>query len=337
VAPPPLPAEPARVDGHAKVDGHAQPAPERDARPLVLVVEDNAEIRGLICSHLRPHYATAEAGDGAEGLRRARELRPDLVLTDLAMPEVDGLELCRRIRDDEALADTPILLLTAHASNERRLEGLQTGANDFLTKPFSGEELLVRVRNLIRSREALQARYRQEVLVRPLGKAVHSSEAAFLARVYDAVAEHLADEAFSVPALAEAVGVSESQLKRRLRQMGEPSPVGVHPRAPAGARGGAAGGALRDGGGGGDGGGVRERVVLRPVLPRAVRGGPLGVRRAPRGGGGGVRRRGGRRAGTGADRAPARASRWRGVRERPGAGRRSPRGARLRRAPRGTA
>lgn len=210
----------------------APPRPERPAeppgdarRPLVLVVEDNPEIRQLVVDHLRPLYRVVEAEDGAAALRLARTHRPVLVVSDVLMPGMDGLALCRRIKHDDELCDTPVILLTARASSADRLEALRTGADDFLTKPFSAEELLTRAANLIQSRSAMRDRYSDRLVFPTTGQAIASADAAVLERIVGAVDAHLDEETFTVGQLAAEVGMSESSLKRRVRALVGTTPV----------------------------------------------------------------------------------------------------------------
>ena len=196
-----------------------------DGRPLVLVVEDHDEIRRLIRAHLRPHYRIAEAANGNEALRLAQAEAPDLVISDVVMPAMDGVELCRRLREDDRLADVPIILLSARADPGHRQDGLGAGADEYLAKPISGKELVLRARHLIERRAALRERYSHEVVLQPFGLHVPSADAAFMGRVFAAIEARLADSGFTVGELAEAVGISEAQLKRRLRALADQSPV----------------------------------------------------------------------------------------------------------------
>ncbi len=131
-------------------NGHA-PGPAAD-EPLVLVVEDNADVREYVASILGAHYRIATARDGQEGLERARELQPDLLISDVMMPRMDGNELCRAIKQDAHLDHIPVVLLTARATQEMKIEGLEVGADDYLAKPFNARELLARAHNLIQLR-----------------------------------------------------------------------------------------------------------------------------------------------------------------------------------------
>ncbi len=123
-----------------------------DASPLILVVDDNKDVREYVASILGQHYRIAQAADGQEGLERTRSLDPDLIISDVMMPRMDGNTMCRRIKEDPVLNHIPVILLTARATHELKLEGLEGGADDYMTKPFNAQELLVRVRNLLRLR-----------------------------------------------------------------------------------------------------------------------------------------------------------------------------------------
>ena len=197
---------------------------EPDERPLVIVAEDHPELRALVSGVLRPQWRVAEAADGAEALALARAERPALVVSDVLMPGTDGLALCRSLRADPALADIPVILLTARVSEDIRLDALETGADDLLTKPFSDAELMARARNLVESRSALRRQYSSEVVV-PTGRAVPSADAVFVERLYAAVDERLDDATFSVGEFARAVGMSESTLKRRVGRLAGVPPV----------------------------------------------------------------------------------------------------------------
>ena len=133
----------------------AEPAPRPVAggdAPLILVVDDTAELREFLYAILSEHYQVLAAADGAEGLRLAREHLPDLILSDVMMPELDGYEFCRRMKGDPATARIPFVLLTAKAAVSMKVEGLECGADDYLVKPFETDELLARTRSLLKLR-----------------------------------------------------------------------------------------------------------------------------------------------------------------------------------------
>ncbi len=207
-------------------DGVAS-SPEPDApdgRPLVLVVEDNADVRALVRRHLGAEFRVVEAVNGAEGLEKARALRPDLVVADVMMPGGDGLALVRALRADRGLNDVPVVLLTARAGAEAVQEGLAAGADAYVEKPFDAATLLAHVRRLLESRSALRARYRREVVLAPTGALLRSEDEVFLERVRQAVSERMGEHGFNAEALAEEVGLSRSQFTRRLRTAAGTSP-----------------------------------------------------------------------------------------------------------------
>ncbi len=193
--------------------------------PLVLVVDDNAELRAFVRRHLEPAYRVAEAEDGATALALARQCVPDLIVSDVMMPGMDGDALCRAVKADPEIDFVPVILLTARASMEGKLQGLEEGADDYLTKPFEMRELVMRVRNLIEQRRRLRARWAGDgAALRLTAPEVTPSDEAFLRAVLEAIEEGMADETFSVARLAEAVGQSRVNLHRRLKQLSGKTP-----------------------------------------------------------------------------------------------------------------
>ena len=159
-----------------------------------------------------------EAGNGREGILLAREHLPDITVSDVMMPEMDGIEFCRKIKSGELTCHIPVILLTAKASKESRLEGLETGADDFITKPFDGEELIVRVNNLITQRIRLKERFRMEFEKSPdMDSTVRlSMDQQFLQKATDIIEKHLSDPDFSVKLLSQEMALSRVQLHRKL-------------------------------------------------------------------------------------------------------------------------
>ncbi|CAN5529002.1 hybrid sensor histidine kinase/response regulator transcription factor [soil metagenome] len=205
----------------------------------VLVVEDHPEVRAYIRRHLEggtPAYRVLEAADGEEGLAKARARLPDLVLSDVMMPKLDGLGLCRALRADPETDFIPIILLTAKAAPEDKLEGLGEHCDDYLTKPFDPAELRARIANLIALRQRLRERFRQHGMALVLGDdapapvrlpapaAMTSADYDFLERVRAAVEAHLGDETFSVERLAEMAGASRGHLHRQLKELAGQTP-----------------------------------------------------------------------------------------------------------------
>ena len=202
-------------------------APESASAPsreVVLVVEDHAEVRRYIRGHLESTYQVVEAVDGRDGLRQAIAGVPDLVISDVMMPGMDGFRLCHELKTNETTSHVPVLLLTARASDESRLEGLETGADDYLVKPFHARELIVRVANLLRSRAEMRRRFREEVMLRPNGVVVTSANAAFVKRVMAVIELHLGDDAFGVQVLSDELAMTTRQLHRKLTALVNQSP-----------------------------------------------------------------------------------------------------------------
>ncbi|WP_457651474.1 ATP-binding protein [Rhodocaloribacter sp.] len=217
-------SEDAPVEEVSEEDAGAGDAPGDDV-PLVLVVDDNAELRAFVRRHLEPRYRVAEAEDGAAALALARQCVPDLIVSDVMMPGMDGDALCRAVKADPEIDFVPVILLTARASMEGKLQGLEEGADDYLTKPFEMRELLTRVRNLIEQRRRLRARWAGEgAALRIAAPEVTPSDEAFLSAVLAAIEEGMADETFSVARLAEAVGQSRVNLHRKLKQLSGKTP-----------------------------------------------------------------------------------------------------------------
>jgi YesN/AraC family two-component response regulator len=192
------------------------------AKPLILLVEDNADVVAYTASCL-PDYRLAVGKDGKEGFEIAREIVPDLIVTDVMMPFVDGFELCKMLRNDEHTSHIPVIMLTAKAGVESRLEGLRTGADVYLEKPFNKEELLIRINKLLELRKNLQQHYLKQAglaktnMLPATNESVNTKkEDAFVKRVRETIEEHLMDTDFTVEQLCKLVFMSHSQLHRKL-------------------------------------------------------------------------------------------------------------------------
>ena len=183
---------------------------------MVLVVEDNADVRAYMREYLVSGYDVQEAHDGAEGIEKAKETIPDLIISDVMMPKKDGYELCKTLKLDEKTSHIPIILLTAKAGTENKIEGLETGADDYLTKPFDAKELLVRVKNLIDLRRKLRERFSVGQVLKPGDIAVTSIDDAFLQKAMAVVEQRMGDEEFGVEQLRNELGMSRTQLHRKL-------------------------------------------------------------------------------------------------------------------------
>ena len=190
----------------------------------VLVVEDNAPMRRYITECLDERYTTIEAKNGQQAWAMLQDKRPDLVLCDVMMPTMDGFELCRRIKNDATLRTIPVLLLTARADVDDTVEGLDCGADDYLTKPFDTRELVQRIENHLAMREHLRSRYQKEVRIEPTGDVTSEDDLPFLEEVKSTIREHVDNPNFSAEQLADAVALSRRHLSRRLNKIVGKSP-----------------------------------------------------------------------------------------------------------------
>lgn len=203
-------------------------APDDDPRTTVLVVDDNADIRGYVRRHLEPSYRVVEAVDGEAGLNRARTLTPDCVLLDVMMPRMNGIEMLEQVRNDPATDFIPVILLTARATHQDKLGGLEAGADDYLTKPFRPDELRTRIRNLIAQRMRLRERFQEEddgSASETVSSEGEEDRPPFLVTLEEIIRNHLSDEDFSVADLALEAGVSRSKLYRDLEPITDVSPA----------------------------------------------------------------------------------------------------------------
>jgi signal transduction histidine kinase/DNA-binding response OmpR family regulator len=215
------------------LDNYARPSilpPENikktsDELPLCLVVEDNLELQGYIREQLEGTFRVLPAPNGHEGLLAAIQHIPDLVISDVMMPEMDGNQLCAALKTDERTSHIPVVLLTARAGRESKIEGLEIGADDYLTKPFDTRELLVRAQNLVRQRETMRKQFSRTVVLQPKAIALTSADERFLQRIQENLDENLGNDQFSVEELASAVGMSRSQLHRKLTALIDQPPV----------------------------------------------------------------------------------------------------------------
>lgn len=191
--------------------------------PSVLVVDDNKDIRDFVSSVLKDSYRILTASDGQAALDKALKELPDLVVSDVMMPVMDGLELCRHLKEETATSHIPVILLTAKSLDEQRAEGYDSGADAYISKPFSEKVLLSRVSNLLRSREALKEHYLET------GGSMRSSakEDDFLGKMRRVIREHLSEPEVSVEWLGGELGLSRVQLFRKVKALTGYSPVEV--------------------------------------------------------------------------------------------------------------
>ncbi len=186
---------------------------------IILIVEDNADVRNYVREQLESEFIIVDARNGEAGIAKARGIIPDLIITDVMMPKMDGFRFCTEIRKDERTSHIPIIMLTAKAGLDDKIEGLETGIDDYLTKPFSTRELRVRVKNLIQQRKELRKRFSSATIIKPSEVSAVSADQVFLQKTMEIIEKHFNDEQFGVELLASEAGMSVSQMNRKLKAL----------------------------------------------------------------------------------------------------------------------
>ena len=190
----------------------------RDKRKLILVVEDNADLRKYIRDQLGALFRIEEAENGKSGLEKTHKMLPDLVITDLMMPEMGGIEMCEKLKTHPATNHIPVIMLTAKAEKESKIKGLETGADDYIIKPFDSMELSVRARNLILQRERLWESFRSHYLLEDDG-AENSVQFKNLRELISVIDRHIDDPGFNLKILGEELKLSRTQLFRKIHNI----------------------------------------------------------------------------------------------------------------------
>ncbi len=189
-----------------------------------MIVEDNSDVRNYIRSNLDKDYKIIEAVDGEDGLKKSIDEMPDLVVSDVMMPKMDGFKLCSKLKTDERTSHIPIILLTAKASSQDKIEGFETGADDYIMKPFDTEELKARIKNLIEQRKRIHEHFRKHGLFEIEEKNITPVDQKFLQKAVIVINEHLSDTSFGVEVLAEKMAVSRSLLLKKIEALIGESP-----------------------------------------------------------------------------------------------------------------
>jgi DNA-binding response OmpR family regulator len=188
-------------------------------KKAVLVVEDNPDMRKFIRESIEPYYSVIEAEDGKDGIEKAQTIIPDLIVSDIMMPEVDGYELCETVKKNFKTSHIPIVLLTAKASEKSMVQGLETGADDYITKPFNTKILLTRIKNLIDLRRQLQEKIQRQMLLQPEEITVSSIDQKFLKKLQDIIEENLSDPDLNVEALSEKMDITRVTLNKKIQAL----------------------------------------------------------------------------------------------------------------------
>jgi DNA-binding response OmpR family regulator len=185
----------------------------------ILVIEDNLDMRSFIKSELKKEYNVVDAADGMEGLRKANEIMPDLIVCDVMMPNMDGIELCDKVKSNIETSHIPLILLTAKVDLETKYEGIETGADDYIPKPFEMEYLFIRIKNLLDSREKLRKLFQKGNILEPSAVTVTSVDEKFLSSLLKAIDEGIPDSEFSITTLESKMAMSHAKFYRKIKSL----------------------------------------------------------------------------------------------------------------------
>lgn len=188
-------------------------------RLTFLVVEDNRDMCRYVCSLLSPYYNTLEAGNGVEAFGILKHYHVDFIISDLMMPEMDGLELSKKVKEDFSLSHIPFLMLTAKTSEKARIDSYRMGVDSYIIKPFDENMLITRIRNILETRERYQQRFVEEMSVETLEISEESNDKKFMNRVLEVMKENYQNSYFEVSDFADAVGVSKSLMNKKLKAL----------------------------------------------------------------------------------------------------------------------
>ena len=197
----------------------SETAAAEDQSPRLLLVDDNKDILQYLTSVLADAYLLDTADDGEQGLAAARKTPPDAIISDVMMPGMDGLAFCHAVKTDLEISHIPVILLTAQTTETFRIEGLRTGADDYLTKPFNPTELRLRVRNILRARQQSQRRFVTTLALEPEEITITDTDEKFLRDAMAVVEKEMSNQDFKVEAFAMALAVSRSLLYTKLKAL----------------------------------------------------------------------------------------------------------------------
>ena len=185
----------------------------------ILIVEDNIDMRSFIKSELKKEYNVIEAADGLEGLKKAMEFMPDLIVCDVMMPNMDGIELCKKLKTNIETSHVPFILLTAKVDQETKYEGIETGADDYIPKPFEMAYLSLRIKNLLESRERLRKLFQKSAVFEPSAVTVTSVDEKFLSSLMKAIDEGISESDFSINSLESKMAMSHAKFYRKITSL----------------------------------------------------------------------------------------------------------------------
>lgn len=193
-------------------------------KPTIMIVEDNMELRQMLKEIFSPVYNVVLAVDGKDGYEKVEELQPDIVLSDIMMPFMSGADLCRKIKESQELCHIPVVLLTARTTIESNIEGLKNGADDYVTKPFNVETLIIRCNNLVNNRRMLQKKFSSQPDTSAKVLATNEQDLVFIEKVCSVIEKHIDDPEFDVPALCTELNMGRTKLFAKLKGIAGQTP-----------------------------------------------------------------------------------------------------------------
>lgn len=201
------------------------PVTANSKKPVVLLVEDNEDFRFYLKDNLGQYFQIIEAENGQAAWKLLQHTLPQLIVSDISMPEMDGLELCKKVRSQQRTAHLPIVLLTARAEEAQQLEALETGATDYITKPFNFEVLLSRIKNIISQQSSLRKTFQQHIEANPSEVAISSADEEFIRHALEIVEKHISNPDFSVEELSRALFMSRVSVYKKILALTGRSPI----------------------------------------------------------------------------------------------------------------
>lgn len=202
------------------LEGHAE-----NEKPVLLIVEDNPEVQDYVADNFEEFFTIHKAGDGLAGWEAATTVIPDIIISDVMIPEINGIILCSKLKSDPRTSHIPVILLTARSPLIYKIEGLETGADDYITKPFSLRVLNARVYNLLKMRKQLRERYSKEVYLQPTNFAITPPDEIFLAKAMDFIEKNMENPNLSVEEMGKVVGISRITLYRKIKALTNLTPI----------------------------------------------------------------------------------------------------------------
>ena len=190
-----------------------------DSDTRILIIEDNADVNQYLMTLLEPYYIVDSAFNGKDGFVKAVELIPDLIISDVMMPEMDGFELCKKVKANTLTATVPVILLTAKSADQYKLLGVQTGADDYISKPFDPNYLIEKVQKLLLSKSKLKKQYSKSIRLDPSDVEIEATDEVFLKKCISVIEKNLQNDGFSAESLATILSLSSSSLYRKLKSL----------------------------------------------------------------------------------------------------------------------